>query len=128
MRYFSVGFALGLLLTASPLWAASGERHSGVVVAADPGKGTITIDEMGPWYGPATTPARRTFQVSPGTRFALAERTSAGNLGWQWAYTERSLEPSEVRTGDFVTITTEPQGTRAVAVLVQAVRPTAEKQ
>jgi hypothetical protein len=30
--------------------------------------------------------------------------------------------------GDFVTIMTEPQGSRAVAVQVQAVRPTAEKQ
>src|SRR5215470_13327779 len=41
MRYFSIGFALGLLLTASPLWAAGSEQHSGVVVAADPGKGSI---------------------------------------------------------------------------------------
>ncbi|PYM47505.1 MAG: hypothetical protein DMD77_23270 [Candidatus Rokuibacteriota bacterium] len=127
MRYFSVGFALGLLLTASPIWAASSERHSGVVVAADPGRGTITIDEMGPWYGPATAPARRVFQIAPGTRFGLAERTPDGNLGWPWAYTERSLELSDLRAGDFVTITTEPQGARAVAVQVQAVRPTAEK-
>ena len=106
MRYFSVGFALGLLLTASPIWAASSERHSGVVVAADPGRGTITIDEMGPWYGPATAPARRVFQIAPGTRFGMAERTPDGNLGWPWAYTERSLELSDLRAGDFVTITT----------------------
>ena len=128
MRYFSIGFALGLLLTASPIWAASIERHSGVVVAADPGKGSITIDEMGPWYGPATAPTRRTFQIVSGTRFALAERTSEGNLGWPWAYTERWLEPSDLRVGDFVTISTEPQGARALAVQVQAVRPGAQNQ
>src|SRR5262249_10504877 len=123
MRYFSIGFALGLLLTASPLWAAGSEQHSGVVVAADPGKGSITIDEMGQWYGPSTRATRRTFQLAAGTRFAMAERTSDGNLGWPWAYSERWLEPSDLRVGDFVTITTGPQGGRAVAVQVQAVRP-----
>jgi hypothetical protein len=128
MRYFSVGFALGLLLTASPIWAASAERHSGVVVSTDQNQRTITIEEMGPWHGPATAPTRRVFQITPGTRFALAERTPDGSLGWPWAYTERSLEPSDLRLGDYVTIMAEPQGTRAVALQVQTVRPAPENQ
>jgi hypothetical protein len=128
MRYSSVGFALGLLLTASPIWAASSEKHSGVIVAADSNQHTITIEEMGPWYGPRTAPARRVFQITPGTRIALAERTPDGTLGWPWAFTERTLEPSALRAGDYVTIEVEPQGKRAVAVQVQAVRPTPDNQ
>ena len=128
MRYSSVGFALGLLLTASPIWAASSEKHSGVIVAADPYQRTITIEEMGPWRGPGTAPARRVFQITPGTRVALAERTPDGSLGWPWAFTERALEPSDLRAGDYVTIEVEPQGKRAVAVQVQAVRPTSDNR
>ena len=48
MRHSSVGFALGLLLTASaPVCAATTQKHSGVLVAADPTHQTMTIEEMG---------------------------------------------------------------------------------
>jgi len=123
MRHSSVGFALGLLLVASPVWAATTEKHSGVLVAADPTQQTITIEEMGPWYGPRTSPVRRVFRLASATRIAVAERTQDGNLGWSWAFTERSLEPSDLRAGDHVTVMTGQQGRRADVVRVDVVRP-----
>ncbi len=123
MRHSSGGFALALLVMASPIWAATTERHSGVVVAADPTQRTVTIEEMGPWHGPSTQPTRRVFKLTPDTRIALAERTQDGDLGWPWAFTERALDPSDLRSGDWVTVTTESEGARAVALQVHAVRP-----
>src|SRR6266849_2922380 len=61
-----MAFAFGLLLLVPAGWATAAEKHSGVVVAADEGK--ITIDEMGPWHGPATKPIRRTFVRRDSTR------------------------------------------------------------
>ncbi len=117
----SMVFTFIVLLAASTGWSASMEKHSGVVVAAD--ERQVTIEEMGPWRGPSTQPTRRIFQLTDGTKVALAERTSDGADGWPWAFSERMVQPSDLRPGDFVTVTTEPQGARAVAVVVQAVRP-----
>lgn len=123
MRHSSVGFALGLLLTASLSGAATTEKHSGVLVAADPAQQTITIEEMGPWRGPNTSPIPCVFRLTSATKIAVAERTQDGNLGWPWAFTERSLEPSDLRAGDYVTVMTEPEGRRADVVRVEVVRP-----
>lgn len=114
-------FTFVVLLAASTAWAGSMEKHSGVVVAAD--ERQVTIEEMGPWRGPSTQPTRRVFQLTDGTKVALTERTSDGSEGWPWAYSEQMLQTWDLRPGDFVTVTTEPQGRRAVAVVVQAVRP-----
>jgi hypothetical protein len=123
MRQSSVGLALGLLLMAFPSWAATTEKHSGILVAADPTQQTITIEEMGPWRGPNTSPIRRVFRLASTTKIAVAERTQDGNLGWPWAFTERSLEPSQLRAGDHVTVMTEQEGRRADVVRVEVVRP-----
>ena len=122
MRHSSVSLALGLLLTASPGWAATTAKHSGVLVAVDPTQQSITIEEMGPWYGPRTSPVRRVFRLASATKIAVAERTEDGDLGWPWAFTERSLEPSALRAGDHVTVITEQEG-RADVVRVDVVRP-----
>ena len=125
MRHSSVGFALGLLLTASaPVCAATTQKHSGVLVAADPTHQTMTIEEMGPWRGPSTSPDRRVFRLSSTAKIVVAERTQDGDLGWPWAFTERLLEPSELRTGDHVTVMMEQGGWHADVVRVEVVRPT----
>ena len=121
MRLSSAAFAFGLLLLVPSGWASGAEKHSGAVVSAD--KGQITIEEMGPWDGPSTQPIRRTFQWNDGTRIVLAERTWDGEGGWRWSFNDQSAQPSALRIGDFVTVTTEPRGARAVAVEVLVVWP-----
>jgi hypothetical protein len=84
MPLSTAAFALGLLLLVPAGWATAMEKHSGVVVAADEAR--ITIDEMGPWHGPAARPTRRTFQRTASTKIMLAERMKDGTGGWTWAF------------------------------------------
>ena len=121
MPLSSVAFAFGLLLLVPPGWAAATEKHSGAVVAAD--ETQITITEMGPWHGPSTQPMLRTFQMNGGTRIMLAERTWDGENGWRWAFSDQATQPSNLRIGDFVTVTIEPRGAHTVAVEVLVVWP-----
>ncbi len=121
MALSTVAFTFGLLLLVPAGWAAAAEKHSGTVVAADETK--ITIDEMGPWHGPATQPMRRTFQRTGGTKIVLAERTREGTDGWMWAFNDQPAQPVDPRVGDFVTVTTEPQGAGQVATEVLVVWP-----
>ena len=121
MPLSSVAFAFGLLLFVPAGWAVAAEKHSGAVVSAD--KTQITIEEMGPWRGPSTQPTRRTFPWNDGTRIMLAERTWDGEGGWRWAFNDQAAPPSGLRAGDYVTVTTEPRGSRPVAVEVLVVWP-----
>src|SRR5437867_3251464 len=57
---------VALLVLGSPALAAEGERHSGRVVDVRP-DGKLTLEEMGPWNGPGTGLARRTFDLAPNT-------------------------------------------------------------
>ena len=121
MPLSSAAFAFGLLLLVPSGWAAAAEKHSGAVVAAD--ETQITIAEMGPWHGPSTQPMRHVFGLADTTKVALAERTRDGSDGWPWGFSEQSLRRSDLRAGDFVTVTTERRDTGGVAVTVLAVRP-----
>jgi len=116
MSLSSVAFAFGLFLMIPPGWASATEKHSGVVVAAD--ENQITIEEMGPWHGPGTQPIRRTFRWNGSTRVLLAERILEGEGGWRWAFKDQQGQASNLHIGDFVTVTTNPQGARGVAVEV----------
>jgi hypothetical protein len=121
MSRWIMTFTLTMLLATSSGWAATMEKHAGVVVAVDPTH--ITIDEMGPWRGPSTEPIHRTFQLRGTTKVALAERTQEGSDGWPWAFNEQWLQRADLRPGDFVTVTAERHGNNAAALSVLAVRP-----
>jgi hypothetical protein len=121
MQLSTAAFTFGLLLVVPAGWATAVEKHSGVVVAADETK--ITIDEMGPWHGPATQPTRRTYQRTRGTRIVLAERTREGAGGFPWAFNDETAQRADPRAGDFVTVTAEPRGAGQVATDVVVVWP-----
>jgi hypothetical protein len=121
VRQLSGMLVLAWLLTAAPVGAAAVEKHSGVVTGVE---GTqITIDEMGPWLGPETKPMRRVFQLTSTTRVERVERTAKGSQGWSWSYVSRPQEPSDLRPGDYVTVTVNPEERRNAAIEVQAVQP-----
>jgi hypothetical protein len=121
MRRLSGMLVLAWLLAAAPAEAATLEKHSGVVTGIE---GTrITIDEMGPWLGPDTKPMRRVFELTSATRVERVERTATGSEGWSWSYVGRPEEPSDLRPGDYVTVTVDPEKRRSAAIEVQAVQP-----
>jgi hypothetical protein len=121
MRPFSGMLVLAWLLAAAPGGAAALEKHSGVVTGVE---GTqITIDEMGPWLGPETKPMRRAFQLTSATRVERVERTAKGSEGWSWSYVSRPQEPSDLRPGDYVTVTVDPEERRNAAIEVEALQP-----
>jgi hypothetical protein len=98
-----------------------GTKHVGVVVAASTTH--LTIDEMGPWRGPDTRPMRYVFQVTGTTKVARTERAQEGRDGWAWGFSEEQFRPTDLRPGDFVTVTARRSGDNAVAISVLAVRP-----
>jgi putative zinc finger protein len=98
-----------------------GIKHVGVVVTASPTH--LTIDEMGPWLGPDTRPMRYVFQLTGTTKVARTERTQEGKDGWAWGFSEEQLRRTDLRPGDFVTVTAKRSGDNAVAISVLAVRP-----
>jgi hypothetical protein len=121
MQLSTAAFTFGLLLLVPAGWATAAEKHSGTVVAADDTK--ITIDEMGPWHGPATQPMRRTFQRTGGTKVVQAERTMDGNSGYTWEFKDQPAPVSDPHPGDYVTVTTEPRGAGQLATEVLVVWP-----
>jgi hypothetical protein len=101
---------------------ADGLRHSGTIVAVDQAKGTITMDEMGPWYGEGTGVRRVILPLRSDIQAALVQRTaSPGADGWPGAYTALPLSLADLRVGDHITVkTTEGPG---AVLLVEVVRP-----
>ena len=120
MPLSAAAFTFGLLLLVPSGWAVATEKHSGTIVAID--RTHITIDEMGPWQGPATQPIRRTFRLTDSTRIMEAQRTKEGINGWAWAFDDKPAT-SDPHPGDFVTLTIEPEGARMVATEVLVVWP-----
>jgi hypothetical protein len=97
------------------------KKHVGVVVTASPTH--LAIDEMGPWRGPDTRPMRYIFQLTGTTKVARTERTQEGRDGWAWGFSEEQLRRTDLRPGDFVTVTARRSGDNEVAISVLAVRP-----
>jgi hypothetical protein len=107
-----------LVLTFGPAWAAD---HSGTVVAVDPAKGTIVIDEIGPWEMKSgrTISTQRTFLVEPSTQFVmLKRRPEPGPSGWPGEFVEAPLGAWAVSKGDFVTVRVKEEAKRSIATRV----------
>jgi hypothetical protein len=66
---------------------------------------------------------RYVFQVTGTTKVARTERAQEGRDGWAWGFSEEQLRPTDLRPGDFVTVTARRSGDNAVAISVLAVRP-----
>jgi hypothetical protein len=66
---------------------------------------------------------RYVFQLTGTTKIARTERTQEGRDGWAWGFSEEQLRRTDLRPGDFVTVTARRSGDNAVAISVLAVRP-----
>jgi len=117
-----MALVFGGLLATSPAIAGGDVKHSGTVVAVDPVKHMLTLEEMGPWTGPGTVPVKRSIRIAPSTNVELITRRSepapgAGN------YQAAAMPLSDLRAGDFVTVRAEKSGKRLTAESVEVVRP-----
>jgi len=124
MSYRALTPALVVFLMTSPAVAANMAKYSGSIVAVNPAKHTVTLEEVGPWTSQHSTLVKRSVEIGPSTRFELVTRAKAtGADGWNGGFTESSLDPSAVRPGDYATATIERAGHQRNAVSVQIVRP-----
>jgi len=119
MRVWSIGLVASWFAVAA-VGALAVEKHSGVVTEVSDTQ--ITIDEMGPWEGPASSPVPRIFEVTSSTRIARLQRSVEGDKGWPRGYASEPAALSDVHVGDFVTVSVEPRGRRNVAIEVEALR------
>jgi hypothetical protein len=122
VRRVSSSVALVGILIASPALAAGMAVHTGAIVSENTKRDTITIEEMGPWHGPATRPVRREFHLTPRTTVELAVRKNEPR-GFQGPYVEHPLKAADLRPGDYATVTVEREGGKPIATKVEIVRP-----
>lgn len=122
MRSSMLSVTVGALLATAPAFAAGMVRHSGPIVSENTKRDTITITEMGPWLGPKTRPTRREFHLAPGTKVELAVRKKEPGAG-KGEFIERSQKVTDLRPGDYATVTVDREGPRAVVTKVEVVRP-----
>jgi hypothetical protein len=125
---------IGLLMLAPAAGAyAAGEakpgelRHSGTIV--DVGRDTrqFTMEEMLAWTGPGTGVVERTVILTPRTSIQLVTRFEDPDRPSLTGFKESPLAPSDLRPGDFVTVTTDRREGPLMAVSMEVVRPEANR-
>jgi hypothetical protein len=117
-----LALALGGVLMVSPAVASEWAVHTGAIVAANTKSSTVTIEEMGPWHGPSTRPVRREFHLTPSTVVEFAARKEEPN-GRTGVYVDRPLTVSDLRAGDYATVTVQREEGKAIATKIEVVRP-----
>jgi hypothetical protein len=117
-------FALSTLLVAGPALATTTETHSGTVAAIDLGRHALTLEEEGPWTGPAIGMVKQSINLTPDTRLELMQRSTGSTPGgWPGGYAGSTLAPTQLHVGDFATAKVMRRGRQAVAVSIDVVRP-----
>jgi hypothetical protein len=110
--------AVTLVLLATTLAdAAGGTRYSGTVVAIDPRRGVMIIEEVGPLRGPKAVLTQRTIGVTSRTKFNRFIRVN-GPGAFAGDFIEVVLDADDVALGEFVTAECVLDRGRLVAVLV----------
>jgi hypothetical protein len=98
-------------------------RHSGTIVDVGPNDRMLTMEEIVTWTGPGTGVVKRPVVLTPQTSIDLVKRTHERSPkvlpGWE----SSPLKPSDLRPGDFITVTTHQRQDRLIAVSVEVVRP-----
>jgi hypothetical protein len=118
-----VAWALAAVLAAAPADAATPQRHSGQVIGFDPQAQVITLEEMERWTGPGTRPTRRSFEIVSSTRAeAVARSVQALADDWPGGFTVSALTVSDLRVGDYATVTVEHRDRRPIARSITIVR------
>ena len=98
-------------------------RHSGIITDLAAKDTSFTFEEIVTWTGPGTGRVKRSVALTPQTSVQLVTRDEEPSRTAMPGYKETPLRPSDLRPGEFVTVTTAPRQDRVVAVSVEVVRP-----
>jgi hypothetical protein len=97
------------------------ERRGGTVATVD--GLTLTLEEIGPWTGTSTRPTRTSITMTSQTRIELVERSrEATAQDRQGSFRASPLARSDIRAGDYVTVTTRSTEGRHIATSITVVR------
>lgn len=104
---------------AAPALATETTRHSGTVVMIDPARGSLVIEEVGPWVvkDGVTVVTRRSIVLTSATKFNMFMRVDVPGR-FAHDFIEVALDPGDVSPGDFVTAECIRRGGRLVALTV----------
>jgi len=115
----------GLVLSAALLVVSVAEaadlRFSGHVAAVDPGGDTILVEELGAGKGQQPAVIQRSVSIGPETAFEVVERSQDGGL--PSVFKTAPASRTDVKAGDFVTVTAHRRGNRLHAASVSIIRP-----
>jgi hypothetical protein len=106
-----------VLLATAMADAAGGVRYSGTVVAFEPRRGVMIIEEVGPGRGPKAVVTQRTISVTSRTKFNRFIRVN-GPGAFAGDFIEVVLDADDVALGEFATAECVLERGRLVAVLV----------
>lgn len=106
--------------TASPAWGADA-KHSGRVLAVNPGDGRLQLEELTAASGPEPRSVELQLHVTPQTAVKRVARAAVDPAGWSNGWREERTTIDTVRPGDFVTATTGTRGD--VALTVEVAQP-----
>jgi hypothetical protein len=120
----AIGIALLVLGSsdAQPSAAAEPARHSGRVVKIGLDQSQIVVEETVAWGAAGGSVVRREVRITPHTSIELLERGAAAPAGHarRFGWSATRMPVTELREGDFVTVTTRMGGH---ATALQVVRP-----
>jgi hypothetical protein len=128
MRATIVLVTLTVLALPLAVNATSSVRHSGTVVSIDEARGSLVLEELGPWTGSLeSTAVRREVRLEADLEVTLVRRDpdGTGADGWRGGFAQTAIARSELRPGDYVTVETHRRGALLVASSIQVVRPEA---
>lgn len=79
---------------------------------------------MGPWTARNHARDELSIALEPSTKIDLVARSKEAGAGqWPEGFKQKPLSPSDLRTGDYVTVATDRDPGRLVARSVTVIRP-----
>ncbi len=121
-----IAFAVGVMTAfmAAAQAAAGPIKYAGTVRTVDTMRGSLVVEDVGPWVGKTETPITpRAIALSPSTEYFVAERAEAGDTGYRNDYLTVRAHLSEIKVGAFVSVECQPEGDQCTASKLVVVRP-----
>jgi len=116
--------SLGLIAAAGIGHAAmAATSYSGVVLSVDQAAGRIVVGDMGPVLKNGKSEiARRNIQVMPSATVVRVKRAAGvAPSGWVGDYVEAKLAATDIKPGDWVTVSVESDKPRLTAIKITVV-------